>query len=156
MRKYLLESSLYKIEITGGSVRIIDKDTNALKKEFKGYRYLYTGALHPNEFEFFALENGKHFYVYSLVNLELKQRITLPRGYDSIDVCGFYSEDGNTINIPAQRYVYDNKVQELGHYEYIICKYSSVDYTLIEKADIPDNRPYLWDNIKKWMDENNI
>lgn len=48
MWKYLLESSLYKIEITGGSVRIIDKDTNALKKEFKGYTYLYTGALHPN------------------------------------------------------------------------------------------------------------
>ena len=93
MWKYLLESSLYKIEITGGSVRIIDKYTNSLRKEFKGYTYLYTGALHPNEIEFFALENGKHFYVYSLENLELKQRITLPRGYDSIDVCGFYSED---------------------------------------------------------------
>ena len=156
MWKYLLESSLYKIEITGGSVRIIDKYTNSLKKEFKGYTYLYTGALHPNEFEFFAWENGKHFYVYSLENLELKQRITLPRGYDSIDVCGFYSEDGNIINIPAERYVYDDKEQELGHYEYIICKYSSIDYTLVEKMDIPDKHQYLWDDIKKWLDENNI
>jgi len=91
-----------------------------------------------------------------LVNLELKQRITLPRGYESIDVCGFYSEDGNIINIPAERYVYDNKEQELGHYEYIICKYSSVDYTLVEKMDIPDKHPYLWNDIKKWIDENNI
>lgn len=156
MWKYLLESRLYKIEITGGSVRIIDKNTNALKKEFKGYTYLYTGAVHPNESEFFALENGKHFYAYSLENLELKQRITLPRGYESIDVCGFYSDDGNIINIPAERYVYDDKEQELGHYEYIICKYSSVDYSLIEKIDIPKKDPYLWDDIKKWMIENNI
>lgn len=156
MWKYLLESRLYKIEITGGSVRIIDKNTNALKKEFKGYTYLYTGAVHPNESEFFALENGKHFYAYSLENLKLKQRITLPRGYESIDVCGFYSDDGNIINIPAERYVYDDKEQELGHYEYIICKYSSVDYSLIEKIDIPKNDPYLWDDIKKWMIKNNI
>ena len=80
----------------------------------------------------------------------------MPRGYDSIDVCGFYSEDGTIINIPAERYVYDDKEKELGHYEYIICKYSSVDYTLIAKMDIPDIHPYLWDDIKKWIDENNI
>lgn len=156
MWKYSLESSLYKIEITGGSVKIIDKATNTLKKEFKGYTYLYTGNVHPDETEFFALENGKHFYVYSLVSLEMKQRITLPRGYESINVCGFYSEDGSTINIPAQRYVYENKAQELGHFEFTICKYSSSDYTLIEKVSIPDNYPYLWDCIKKWMKKNNI
>ena len=150
--KYTLESSLYIIEITGGSVRITEKATNTLKKEFKGYTYLYTGAIHPDETEFFALENGKHFYIYSLANFELKQRITLPKGYDSIDVCGFYSEDGNTINIPAQRYVYDNKEQGIGHYEYIICKYSSVDYTLIEKINIPNKRTFLWNDIKKWLD----
>ena len=152
MWKYTLESSLYNIEITGGSVRIIEKDTNALKKEFKGYTYLYTGAIHPNETEFFALENGKHFYIYSLTDFELKRRITLPKGYESIDVCGFYSEDGNMINIPAERYVYDNKEQGIGHYEYIICKYSSVDYTLIEKINIPNKRTFLWNDIKKWLD----
>lgn len=156
MWKYVVESRLYQIEITGGSVRIIDKHTGTLKKEHKGYTYLYTGALHPNELEFFALENGKHVYVYSLVTLELKQCITLPRGYTSIDVCGFYSEDGDTITIPAERYVYDDKEQELGHYEYILCKYSSADYTLLGTTDIPDKRPYLWDDIKKWMDEYNI
>ena len=150
--KYTLESSLYIIEITGGSVRIIEKATNTPKKEFKGYTYLYTGVIHPDETEFFALENGKHFYIQSLANFELKQRITLPKGYESIDVCGFYSEDGNTINIPAQRYVYDNKEQGIGHYEYIICKYSSVDYTLIEKINIPNKRTFLWNDIKKWLD----
>jgi hypothetical protein len=150
--KYTLESSLYIIEITGGSVRIIEKATNTLKKEFKGYTYLYTGAIHPDKTEFFALENGKHFYIYSLASFELKQRITLPKGYESIDVCGFYSEDGNTINIPAQRYVYDNKGQGIGHYEYIICKYSSVDYTLIEKINIQNKRTFLWNDIKKWLD----
>jgi hypothetical protein len=150
--KYTLESSLYIIEITGGSVRIIEKATNTLKKEFKGYTYLYTGAIHPDETEFFALENGKHFYIYSLAKFELKQRITLPKGYESIDVCGFYSDDGNTINIPAQRYVYDNKEQGIGHYEYIICKYSSVDYRLIEKINIPNKRTFLWNDIKKWLD----
>ena len=149
--KYTLESSLYLIEITGGSVRIVEKATNTPQKEFKGYTYLYTGALHPNETEFFALENGKHFYIYSLTDFELKQRITLPKGYESIDVCGFYSEDGSTINIPAQRYVYDNKEQGLGHYEYIVCKYSSVDYTLIEKINIPSKRTFLWNDIKKWL-----
>jgi len=152
MWRYSIESSLYKIEITGSSVTIVDKATNTLKKEFKGHIYLYTGALNPNELEFFALENGKHFYVYSLENLELKQRITLPRGYEAIDVCGFYSEDGNIINIPTERYVYDNKELKLRHKEYAICKYSSDDYTLIEIENIPNKLPYLWRNITNWMD----
>lgn len=156
MWQYFIESNLYKIEITGGSVKIFDKNTNRLKKEFKGYTYLYTGAINPNETEFFALENGKHFYVYSLKNMELKKRVTLPRTYESIDVCGFYSEEGKTINIPAERYVYDNIEQEIGHYEYVLFKYSSTDYTLIEKIDIPDNHSYLWEDIKNWVSENNI
>ena len=150
MWKYSLESSLYRIEITGGSVRIIDKSTNTLKKECKGYTYLYTGDIHPNETEFFALENGKHFYVYSLDNLGLKQRITLPRTYEAIDVCGFYSDNGETITIPAERYVYEDKEKALGHYEYVLCKYASADYTLIEKIDIPDKNAYLWDCIKNY------
>lgn len=155
MWRYVVESNLYKIEITGGSVKIIDKTTNTLKKEFKGYTYLYTGAIRPDEEEFFALENGKHFYVYSLKKLELKQRVTLPRTYESIDVCGFYSE-GDKINIPAQRYVYDDKEQKIGHYEFVLFKYSSTDYTQIEKIDISDKYPYLWENIKDWISENNI
>ena len=156
MWKYSLESSLYEIEITGGSVKILNKKTGALKKEFKGYTYLYTGAVHPDETEFFVLENGKHFYVYSLETFELKKRITLPRTYTSIDVYGFYSEDGRTINIPAERYVYNDKEQEIGHYEYVLCKYTSADYTLIEKTKIPDKYSYLWDEIKKFRAENLI
>ena len=156
MWKYSLETSLYQIEITGGSVKISDRKTGALKKEFKGYTYLYTGAVHPDEREFFALENGKHFYVYSLETLELKRKITLPRTYISTDVCGFYSEDGKTIHIPAERYIYEDKERELGHYEYVLCQYSSADYTLIEKTDIADNLPYLWENIRAWHYENDI
>ncbi len=143
MWQYFIESNLYKIEITGGSVKIFDKITNTLQKTFKGYTYLYTGAISPDENEFFALENGKHFYVYSLKTLQLKQRVTLPRTYESIDVCGFYSQDGKTISIPAERYVYDNKEQEEGHYEYVLCKYSSDNYELIEKIDISDIDSYL-------------
>lgn len=151
MWKYSIESSLYKIYITGGSVIIIDKSTNMIKKEFKGYNYLYTGAISPNESEFFALENGKHFFVYSLKKLELKQKITLPRGYEAIDVLGFYSEDGETLNIPAHRYVYENKKLELGHYEYILCKYSTIDYTLLEKVKIPDIKPYYFFDYHQYI-----
>lgn len=148
MWKYCLETKLYNIEITGGSIRIIDKETKTLKKVFKGYKYLYTGDIHPDETEFFALENGKHFYVFSLKDLELKKRITLPRGYESIDVCGFYSDNGKTITIPAEKYVYANKKEEWGHYEYILCEYSSNDYTLTDKRQIKDKEQYLWDFIE--------
>ncbi len=153
MWKHTAESNLFIVEITGGSVRIIEKSTRSLIKEFKGYTYLYTGDINPNECDFFALENGKHFYVYSLKNFELIKRVTLPRTYISIDVCGFYSDDGNILNIPAQRYVYDNKEAELGHYEFVICKYETKDYTLIEKEDITENRPYLWQDIKDFLAE---
>ena len=149
MWKYSMESSLYAIEITGGSIRIFDKATSRPRQEFKGHAYLYTGDICPDETEFFALENGKHFYIYSLEDFKLKKRITLPRTYESIDVCGFYSDNGKTITIPAERYVYDNKEQRLGHYEYVLCKYSAEDYTLIEKIEIPHKRPYHWNSIKK-------
>ena len=153
MWKYTMESSAYTIEITGGSVRIIDKATCTVKQEIRGHAYLYTGAVHPMETEFFALENGKHFYIYSLETLTLKQRITLPRAYESIDVCGFYSEDGKTLTIPAERYVWDQKELGLGHYEYVLCKYSTEDYTLIDKTVISHKSPYLWECIKEWGDK---
>ncbi len=74
MWKHRVKSENFFIEITGGSVKITDKHTNELIKIFKGYTYLYTGDIRPDEAEFFALENGKHFYVYSLKNFELIKR----------------------------------------------------------------------------------
>ena len=124
MWKYCAESNSFIIEITGGSVRIIGKENRNLLKVFKGYNYLYTGGINPDETDFFALENGKHFYIYSLKDFDLVKRVTLPRTYESIDVCGFYSDDGKILNIPAQRYVYEDKEAHKGHYEYVLCKYA--------------------------------
>lgn len=144
MWKHCAESKRFIIEITGGSVRIIEKATGNLVKVFKGYNYLYTGDINPKETDFFALENGKHFYVYSLENFELVKRVTLPRTYESIDVCGFYSDDGKILYIPVQRYVYEDKAAHKGHYEYLLCKYETENYTLIEKSAIENNKKYRW------------
>ncbi len=145
--KYCAKSNKFIVEITGGSVSIIEKTTGNLIKVFKGYNYLYTGSIKPDESEFFALENGKHFYVYSLKDFELVKRITLPRTYESIDVCGFYSDDGKILNIPAQRYVYDDKEARTGHYEFILCKYETDNYTLIEKESIENKNKFRWKSL---------
>jgi hypothetical protein len=142
---FIINSKSFIIKRTGGSVKIADKITKNTVKEFKGYTYLYTGDVHPEETEFFALENGKHFFVYSLKSFELIKRITLPKGYYSSDVCGFYSNDGEVINIPAERYVYEDKAKNFGHYEYVLCKYSTDNYSLIGKEPIPGKGPYHWD-----------
>ena len=155
--KFPLESDSYKIEITGGRVLIYDKATGELLKEHKGYNYLYTGDVSPDNSEFFALENGKHFYVYSLNDLELKKKITLPRSYESIDLLGFYSEDGKAINIPASKYVYTNKVKSEGYYENVLFHYSTEDYSLTGKTMLKGYNDYEWNNnsyIKDWMAKN--
>lgn len=144
MWRHRTESETYRIDVTGGSVRIMDKRTGELLREHKGYTYLYTGEIRPDEKEFFALENGKHFYVFSLESFEMCKRVTLPRGYEAIDVYGFYSEDGKMLNIPAERYVYDDKIAQNGHYEYVLCKYETAEYSLIEKIGVENKRKYRW------------
>ncbi len=136
MWNYIVESISYIIEFTGGSIKIFNRKGNTLLKVFKDHNYLYIGAISPDEKEFFGLENGKHFYVYSLETLTLKKKVTLPRGFEAIDVCGFYSDNGMSINIPSYRYVYQNKEQDLGYYEYILCKYQTSDYKLVEKINL--------------------
>jgi hypothetical protein len=150
--KFCAESPSFIVEITGGSVRILDKPSGNLIKTFKGYTYLYTGGIRPDETEFFALENGKHFYVYSLRDFELIKRVTLPRTYESIDVCGFYSDDGEILFIPAERYVYDDPDTYQGHYEYVLCQYETTHYTLVKKWVMPEQM-YLWQDIKTWLTE---
>ncbi len=160
VRNFIVDSENYTVRFTGGSIIISDRKTGNVLKCISGFSYLYTGGLSPDESQFFALENGKHFYVYSLKDFNLIKRITLPRGFEAIDVTGFYSEDGTGIIIPASRYVYDGKTrmiqsnmlyepieEKTGYYEYVLCKYCSENLTLSEKepiADYEEFRKYGW------------
>ena len=160
VRNYIVDSENYTVRFTGGSIMISDVKTGAVLRRRGGFTYLYTGGVSPDESQFFALENGKHFYVYSMKDFSLIKRITLPRGYEAIDVTGFYSEDGTEIIIPASRYVYDGKTEtyqdsmlyepiekKTGHYEYVLFRYCSDKLILSAKepvADYKEFRKYGW------------
>lgn len=51
------------------------------------------------------MENGKHFYIFSLGKKVQRKRITLPRTYESIDLYGTYSDDGRILFVPVQKYI---------------------------------------------------
>lgn len=160
VRNFIVDSENYTVRFTGGSIIISDRKTGTVLKRIGGFTYLYTGSICPDESQFFALENGKHFYVYSLKDFNLIKRITLPRGFEAIDVTGFYSEDGTEIIIPASRYVYDGKTRTIQssmlyksaevktvHYEYVLCRYCSEKLVLSEKepvADYKEFKKYGW------------
>ena len=141
--KYRVTSRKFTIQITGGSIAILDNQTQALLKQHKGHRYLYTGDISPDEKQCFALENGKHFYVYSLESYELIRRITLPRGYECIDMYGHYTEDGAHICIPAHKWI-GNEATSEGYYEYVMCRYDTEQLALIEKVIVEDPKQYWW------------
>ena len=141
--KYSVTSEKFIIQITGGSITILDRQTQTLLKRHKGHHYLYTGDISPDETQCFALENGKHFYVYSLENYELIKRITLPRGYECIDMYGHYSEDGKRICIPVHKWI-GNEFTGEGYYEYVMCQYEAQQLTLMEKVIIEDHKQYWW------------
>ena len=101
---------------------------------------MYTGDIKPDETEFFALENGKHFYVFSLETLTQKLRVTLPRRYEAIDVCGRYSEDGKILYVPA--YKYDNG------YTYVLFRYETDAYSLVSMEQMSDAE---WDKEWGWQ-----
>lgn len=141
--KYSVTSDRYIVRITGGSIIILDKETQTPLKQYKGHHYLYTGDISPDETQCFALENGKHFYVYSLENYGLIKRITLPRGYDCIDMYGHYTEDGACICIPAHKWIGNEAIGE-GYYEYVMCRYDARTLALIEKVIIDDPEKHWW------------
>jgi len=141
--KYSITSNAYIVRITGGSIAILDRQTNAVLRQHKGHHYLYTGDISPDETQCFALENGKHFYVYSLENYELIKRVTLPRGYECIDMYGHYTEDGKYICIPAHKWIGNESIGE-GYYEYVMFQYDAQALTLIEKAIIDDPNKHWW------------
>ena len=144
-------SNKFIIQLTGGSIAILDRQTQTLLKQYKGHHYLYTGDISPDETQCFALENGKHFYVYSLENYELIKRVTLPRGYECIDMYGHYTEDGTQICIPAHKWIGNEAISE-GYYEYVMCRYEAQQLTFIEKAIIEDPQPYWWKN-DAWLNQ---
>ena len=127
----------FVIQITGGSLIIRDKKTSTIINQIKGYNYLYTGDVKPDEKELFALENGKHFYIVSLENFKQKTRVTLPRSYESIDVYGNYSEDGTLLYVPIYKYV-DNQ------YKYWLCEYETTSYSLLSMKEIEKDKVTFW------------
>lgn len=131
---FTINTDRFIINITGGSIVISDKKTRAKINQIKGYNYLYTGDVKPDETELFALENGKHFYIISLEDFTQKQRVTLPRSYESIDVYGCFSNDGERLYVPIYKYV--------DGYKYWLCEYETKTYSLlnmkeINKEDVP-------------------
>ena len=138
---YCIASDKFIVQLTGGSIVIKDRQSNEILKRDTGHHYLYTGDISPDETECFALENGKHFYVYSLEDFVLVKRVTLPKYYDSVDMFGHYSEDGKNIYIPAQRWV-GNPHNSEGYYEYVVFRYETENYTLMDKKIVDD-----WDKL---------
>lgn len=135
--KYHIISNAFIVQFTGGSIIIQDRKSRHILRKHTGHKYLYTGDIRPDETECFALENGKHFFVYSLESLELVRRVTLPQGYESIDMCGHYSKDGMYIYIPVSRWV-GNEYLSQGYYEYAMCRYETEGHTLVDKVVVGD------------------
>lgn len=141
--QYRIASDQFVVQLTGGSIIIRDRRSDEIRKQYTGHHYLYTGDISPDETECFALENGKHFYVYSLEDFSLRKRVTLPRGYESIDMYGHYADDGKFIYIPASRWVGKEQFSQ-GYYEYVVCKYETETYTLTDKRVVDNWLDYCW------------
>ena len=136
---FTITTEKFIIRITGGSIIISDKIDDVPISRIKGYNYLYTGDVKPDEKELFALENGKHFYIVSLEDFTQKLKVTLPRSFESIDTYGSYSEDGKYLYIPVQKYV--DK-----HYKYWLCKYETIGYSLVSIEEISKANVTFWYN----------
>jgi len=134
---FTITTNHFVIKITGGSVIFFDKNTGEKIEQRKGYNYLYTGDVNADETVLFALENGKHFYIFSLEDFTQKLRITLPRTYEAIDVYGSFSEDGETLYIPVQKYV-------KGAYHFWLCEYKTKDYSLTSMTEIDRDTVTMW------------
>lgn len=146
---FRITADTFIVDMTGSSIIIRDRNTNKILKKHSRHNYLYTGDISSDETECFALENGKHFYVYSLKTFELIKRVMLPKYYESIDLCGHYSEGEKFIVIPAHRWC-NGKNCDDGHNEYVLCRYETVQHTLIDKTVIDNLNSYVWDDEHLW------
>lgn len=129
----------YSIALSGGSVSVSDITTKTKLFTKKGFKYLYTGDVSPDEKVLVALENGKHFYLFSLETLSLLKRVTLPRGYDSTDAYPSFSPDGSELIVPVSRY----KDETLG-YLFFLCRYDTQNYNLISMTEVSFNDFPAW------------
>ena len=134
---FTIKTDKFIIHITGGSVVISDKKTGAKLNQIRGYNNLYTGDVKPDETELFALENGKHFYIISLEDFTQKLKVTLPRSYEAIDVCGSFSSDGEILYVPVERWRNNG-------YEYCLCEYETKSYSLVSMKEIPYSQVPWW------------
>ena len=134
---FTIRTDRFIIQLTGGSLIIRDIKISAIIDQIKGYNYLYTGDVKPDEKELFALENGKHFYIVSLEDFKQKMRVTLPRSYEAIDVYGSYSEDGKILYVPVYKYVDED-------YKYWLCEYETTSYSLLSMKEIEQEKVTFW------------
>lgn len=140
---YQIWSTSFVIQITGGSITIKDRNTMEVLRCHRGHKYLYTGDIHMDETVCAALEYGKHFYVYSLKDFELVKRVTLPRGYESVDLDCRYSLDGQYLLVRTKRWV---KISDYeGRNEYVMLRYSAEDYSLTDRLPLGDPEEFRWD-----------
>lgn len=129
---FTITTDRFIIRITGGSVKFFDIEKDKLIHANKGFNYLYTGDVKPDESELMALENGNHFYIFSLKDFSQIKKVTLPDGYSSIDKCGRYSEDGSILYIPVS---YGD-----------LCLFETENYTYLRIEKIPQGSEW-----NKWF-----
>ncbi|HIX46826.1 MAG TPA: hypothetical protein H9737_03950 [Candidatus Borkfalkia faecigallinarum] len=134
---FTIATDRYKIVMSGGSVSVSDSRTGEQLFQKGGFHYLYTGDVSPDENVLAALENGKHFYIFSLQNFGAPRRVTLPRGYESIDGYPSFSADGDELMVPASIY-------RAGEYHYFLCKYDTAAYHLLSMEEIGDDEFPFW------------
>lgn len=132
-----VSTTRFIVQFTGGSVIICDRATGNEMNRYSGYHYLYTGDVKPDESELFALENGKHFYIISLTDTRPIKRITLPTGYEAIDVCGEYTGDGKLLRVPVEKYAD-------GKYNYMLCEYETSSYSLVNTLPLWQSERLMW------------
>lgn len=127
---YTITTEKYLVQLTGGSIKFYDRAANRLLATIRGFSYLYTGAVKPDETELMALEKGKHFYIFSLDDFQQRKKVTIPYGCWSMDVLGAFSDDGKVLHIPVI------KRDRKGVKSFFICHYTTDEYTLIRMDPI--------------------
>lgn len=144
--RYMVISDFYVIQMTGGSIMIKNRGDMSVLKRHTGHKYLYTGDIHPDESVCIALEYGKHFYVYSLRDYELIKRVTLPRGFESVDQDARYTEDGRFLLVRAHRWVAIRGWDE-GYYEYVVFHYETNGYTVLDRTLVVCPSEFRWEQF---------
>lgn len=126
---FTIETDRFQIVLSGGSVCVFGRDTHAQCFQMRGFHYLYTGDVSPDGQLLAALENGKHFFLFSLQTFTLIRRVTLPRGYESIDGYPTFSEDGSELIVPVSIY-------RAGEYRHFLCRYEMADCQLRSMQEV--------------------